>query len=131
MVCLACLTSAAGMVMTKLITKRVEKTVILFYLGLASALCGAVGLFSLGRPSVPVLWEWAVAVSVAVLGLIQQYCLVYAVHLESPSRVSVVRQLQIVIAYVVQVQANENKNKSHTKIFTLLFIPRSQFCSST
>jgi drug/metabolite transporter (DMT)-like permease len=91
------------MVTTKLITKRVEKTVILFYLGLASALCGTAGLFSVGRPSNPAVWEWVVAVSVGVLGLVQQYCLVYAVHLESPSRVSVVRQLQIVIAYVVQV----------------------------
>ena len=103
MVCLACLTSAVGMVTTKLITKRVEKTVILFYLGLASWLCGAVGLFSVGRPSIPAWWEWLVALGVAILGLVQQYCLVYAVHLESPSRVSVVRQFQIVIAYVVQV----------------------------
>jgi drug/metabolite transporter (DMT)-like permease len=121
MVCLACITSAAGMVTTKLITKRVEQTVILFYLGLASSVCGTVGLFSVGRPSVPALWEWAVAVSVGVLGLIQQYCLVFAVHLESPSRVSVVRQLQIVIAYVVQVERDTFSKK--IVICRLFFLP--------
>ena len=32
-----------------------------------------------------------------------QYCLVWAVQLESPARVTVVRSLQIILAYAVQV----------------------------
>ena len=76
---------------------------IVFYLGLASVVCGSIGLFTLGTPSNPPLWEWGLAVGIAVLGIIQQYMLIYAVSLESPSRVTIVRQSQIVLAYIVQV----------------------------
>ena len=104
LVCLACLMSALGIVLTKKISKKVEKTVILFYLGLASAICGVIGLFSVGNPGVPPLWEWGLALAIGLLGLVQQYCLIYAVTLESPSRVTIVRQMQIILAYIVQVQ---------------------------
>jgi len=102
LVCLACLMSALGIVLTKKISKKVEKTVILFYLGLASAICGVIGLFSVGNPGVPPLWEWGLALAIGLLGLVQQYCLIYAVTLESPSRVTIVRQMQIILAYIVQ-----------------------------
>ena len=103
LVCLACLMSALGIVLTKKISKKVEKTVILTYLGFASTVCGAIGLVSLGQPSNPPLWEWGLAVGIGALGLVQQYCLIYAVTLESPSRVTIVRQMQIILAYTVQV----------------------------
>lgn len=103
LVTLACLSSALGIVFTKKISQKVEKNVIVFYLGLASVVCGSIGLFTLGTPSNPPLWEWGLAVGIAVLGIIQQYMLIYAVSLESPSRVTIVRQSQIVLAYIVQV----------------------------
>jgi len=103
LVSLACFMSAIGIVLTKKISKKIEKTVILFYLGLASAICGGIGLFSLGTPSNPAMWEWGTSLGIGVLGLMQQYCLIYAVTLESPSRVMIVRQMQIVFAYVVQI----------------------------
>ncbi len=40
---------------------------------------------------------------ISVLGIGQQYCLISAVGLESPSKVTVIRQLQIVVAYIIQV----------------------------
>ena len=94
--------SALGIVLTKKISNTVEKTVIPFYLGLASAICGVIGLFSVGNPGVPPLWEWGLALAIGLLGLVQQYCLIYAVTLESPSRVTIVRQMQIILAYIVQ-----------------------------
>ena len=39
---------------------------------------------------------------VGILGLVQQYCLIYAVALESPSTVTIIRQMQIILAYIVQ-----------------------------
>jgi hypothetical protein len=43
---------------------------------------------------------------ISVLGIGQQYCLISAVGLESPSKVTVIRQLQIVLAYVIQVSSH-------------------------
>ena len=43
--------------------------------------------------------------AICVLGIGQQYCLIVAVRLESPSKVTVIRQIQIVIAYILQVSA--------------------------
>ena len=95
--------SAIGIVLTKKVTHRFQKNIILFYLGVAAVLCGGSGLLIAGTPSIPPLWEWGVAAGISVLGLLQQYCLVYAVQLESPSRVTIIRQFQIVLAYIVQV----------------------------
>ena len=61
LVSLACLASAIGIVLTKRISGQVEDAVIAFYLGLASTLCGSVGLWTAGRPSNPPLWEWGLA----------------------------------------------------------------------
>ena len=58
MVSLACLASAIGIVLTKKISKQTEETVITFYLGVASVVCGLIGLFSAGNPSNPPVWEW-------------------------------------------------------------------------
>jgi len=99
----ACLMSAIGIVLTKKISKKLEKTVILFYLGVASSICGGIGLVSLGHPGNPAMWEWGTSIGIGVLGLVQQYCLIYAVTLESPARVTIVRQMQIVLAYIVQI----------------------------
>jgi hypothetical protein len=58
LVSLACLASAIGIVLTKKIAKQTEETVITFYLGVASVICGLIGLFSTGQPSNPPIWEW-------------------------------------------------------------------------
>jgi drug/metabolite transporter (DMT)-like permease len=58
LVSLACLASAIGIVLTKKIAKQTEETVITFYLGVASVICGLIGLFSTGQPSNPPVWEW-------------------------------------------------------------------------
>ena len=58
----------------------VEKLIILFYLGLATATCGPVGLFVFGRPSVPGARDWVLAVVIGLLGMVQQYILVWAVQ---------------------------------------------------
>jgi len=99
----ACLMSALGIVLTKFISKKVEKLIILFYLGVASSMCGSIGLFTFGHPSCPGLDEWVLAIIIGLLGLVQQYVLVWAVQLESPARVTIVRQMQIVLAYTVQI----------------------------
>jgi len=100
----ACFMSATGLVLTKLIAKQVEKTTILFYLGVASFICGGAGLLSFGHPSLsPPGWEWGLAFGICFLGLTQQYCLIWAVVLESPAKVTVIRTLQIIFAYGVQV----------------------------
>lgn len=104
LVFLATTMSAIGIVLTKLLANKVEKAVILFYLGLAAAFCGAAGLVTLDKPKLAVpAWEWILTVLIGILGLVQQYCLVWAVQLESPARVTVVRSLQIILAYAVQV----------------------------
>jgi len=103
LVCSACFMSALGLVLTKKISKIVEKTVILFYMGIAYILFGSISLFTLGNPSIPSAHEWGMAVGISVLGVLQQYFLIYAVTLESPARVTIVRQMQIVLAYVVQI----------------------------
>jgi len=104
LVLLATTMSAVGIVLTKLLANKVEKPVILFYLGLAAAICGTVGLVTLDKPRLAVpVWEWILTILIGILGLVQQYCLVWAVQLESPARVTVVRSLQIILAYAVQV----------------------------
>jgi len=104
LVCGACLMSAFSLVVTKMVATKVDKTVILFYIGVGIVVAGTAGLFSVGRPQLVELpaWEWGLAGGIAVLGLVQQYCLIYAVTLESPARVTLVRQLQIIMAYGVQ-----------------------------
>ena len=116
----ACGMSALGIVLTKLISKSVEKLLILFYLGLATATTGTVGLLVFGQPSLAPATDWVLAIVIGLLGMVQQYVLVWAVQvttvnlnifllrlnifqLESPARVTVVRQFQIVLAYGVQV----------------------------
>jgi len=103
LVCGACLMSALSLVLTKMVATKVDKTVILFYIGVGIVVAGTAGLFSVGRPQLDLpAWEWGLATGIAVLGLVQQYCLIYAVTLESPARVTLVRQLQIIMAYGVQ-----------------------------
>jgi len=103
LVCGACLMSALSLVLTKMVATKVDKTVILFYIGVGIVVAGTAGLFSVGRPQLDLpAWEWGLAAGIAVLGLVQQYCLIYAVTLESPARVTLVRQLQIIMAYGVQ-----------------------------
>ena len=43
--------------------------------------------------------------------MLQQYLFVMAVTLETPSRVTVVRQSQIILAYIVQVKTSSFKGK--------------------
>ena len=76
----ACLMSAMGIVLTKLTSSHVEKLIILFYLGLAITICGTIGLFSLGRPGVPPLRDWLIGITIGLLGLVQQYVLVWAIQ---------------------------------------------------
>ena len=78
----ACLMSAMGIVLTKLTSSHVEKLIILFYLGLAITICGTIGLFSLGRPGVPPLRDWLIGITIGLLGLVQQYVLVWAIQVE-------------------------------------------------
>ena len=79
----ACLMSAMGIVLTKLTSSHVEKLIILFYLGLAITICGTIGLFSLGRPGVPPLRDWLIGITIGLLGLVQQYVLVWAIQVRT------------------------------------------------
>ena len=72
--------SAMGIVLTKLVSKQVEKLIILFYLGIATSLCGVTGLFLFGKPSLPGPRDWTMSVAIALLGMLQQYILVWAVQ---------------------------------------------------
>ena len=76
----ACLMSALGIVLTKLISKQVEKVVILLYLGLAAIICGTIGLVTFGQPSLANTRDWVLAIIIGVLGMVQQYLLVWAVQ---------------------------------------------------
>merc|ERR1719309_14807 len=70
----------------------------------ACFICGGAGLLSFGHPSLsPPGWEWGLTFGICFLGLTQQYCLIWAVVLESPAKVTVIRTLQIIFAYGVQV----------------------------
>ena len=80
----ACFMSALGIVLTKLISKEVEKLVILFWLGVASSVCGSLGLVMFGQPSLPGYHEWLLALAIGLLGLIQQYVLIWAVQVWVP-----------------------------------------------
>ena len=72
--------SALGTVLTKVISKEVEKVIILFYLGVATCCCGTIGLFTFGHPSIPGYEEWLLAIAIGLLGLLQQYALVWALE---------------------------------------------------
>ena len=72
--------SALGTVLTKVISKEVEKVIILFYLGVATCCCGTIGLFTFGHPSIPSYEEGLLAVAIGFLGLLQQYALVWALE---------------------------------------------------
>ena len=76
----ACGMSALGIVLTKLISKSVEKLLILFYLGLATATTGTVGLLVFGQPSLAPATDWVLAIVIGLLGMVQQYVLVWAVQ---------------------------------------------------
>jgi len=105
----ACFMSALGLVLTKLIALTVGRSTILFFMGLAIALCGGIGLAALGKPSLLLhnpqlaLHDWTLAISIGLLGLVQQYVLIWAITLESPAVVTCIRSLQILLAYGVQV----------------------------
>jgi len=99
----ACVMSALGVVLNKLVSKDVDKPVILFYLGLACSSCGSIGLVTFGQPSVGSYHDWVVGVAIGLLGLLTQFFLVWAVELESPARVTIMRQMQIILAFVVQI----------------------------
>ena len=77
---MACIMSALGIVLTKLISKQVEKLIILFYLGAATSICGLLGLFFFGKPSFPGPRDWTLSVAIGLLGMLQQYILVWAVQ---------------------------------------------------
>jgi len=98
----ACVMSAWGVVLNKLVANDVDKPVILFYLGFACSACGLIGLFTLGQPSVGSYHDWIVGVAIGLLGLLTQFFLVWAVQLESPARVTIMRQMQIILGYIVQ-----------------------------
>lgn len=71
LVLLACFMSALGMVLMKFISGSVPKPVILFYLGLATSVCGTTGLLTLGRPDLSLpLWEWGVTLAIGLVGLL-------------------------------------------------------------
>ena len=72
--------SALGTVLTKVISKEVEKVITLFYLGVATCCCGTIGLFTFGYPSIPDYEEWLLAIAIGLLGLLQQYALVWALE---------------------------------------------------
>jgi len=105
----ACFMSALGLVLTKLIALTVRRSTILLFMGLAIALCGGIGLAALGKPSLLLhnpqlaLHDWLLAISIGLLGLVQQYVLIWAITLESPAVVTCIRSLQILLAYGVQV----------------------------
>lgn len=82
---------------TKEDLQKVEKTVILFYLAWPPLSVASSGCSAGGNQGVPPLWEWAWPLAIwAPSASMQQYCLIYAVTLESPSRVTIVRQMQII-----------------------------------
>jgi len=101
--------SAFGIVLLKLIARRVKKSVSMLFIGLATTICAGVGLAALGKPSLLLhdpqlaVHDWLLAISIALLGMAQQYGLIWAVAFESPSVVTSVRSLQILMAFGVQV----------------------------
>jgi drug/metabolite transporter (DMT)-like permease len=99
--------SALSAVLTKKITKHFEKILISLYLGIS---IGSVGIMQLliFNPKAPTLPEspypWLIAILVACLGMTQQFCLIAALKLESATRVTLIRSLQIVVSFIIQIQ---------------------------
>ena len=99
----ACVMSALGIIFMKVIATAVDREIILFYLGLSTAIIGTIGLFLFGKPAIPGTRDGLLALLVGLLSMVETYVLLWAVQLESAARVMVVRQFQIVLSYAVQV----------------------------
>jgi len=101
---MATCTSAAGAIFMKLLSRKAPKTLILLYLGLASSVFGIGASLSLGKISlIAPARDWMLAISVGVLGLVQQYFYTWALQIDSPARVTTVRQVvQTILSYVIQ-----------------------------
>merc|ERR1712038_517368 len=87
----ACVMSATGYVLTKLITEHVDKVVILFHIGLGSMVCGflGLGLSMVGVSSTstsgidemetwPGYQDWVLAIIIALVGIAQMYLVIWA-----------------------------------------------------
>ena len=90
----ACCMSALGVVLTKLIASRVEKAWVLLGMGLAITASSLAALAALGHPRLLLpATDWLLCLAIGLLGLLQQYVMVWAVTLESPSIVTCIRCL--------------------------------------
>ena len=73
-----------------------------------------------GHASVPGPDQWLLAVLVGLLGLLQQFLLITALTLEQAAKVAVVRQTQLVIAYLIQASGGEqNRQELVNKLLRL------------
>ena len=90
----------------------------MFYLGLSCVVTGSLGTLGAGAWVWASGRDWALASLISMVGgvdnvdntsnniqvgMVQMYLVTWAVQLESATRVTMVRQLDIVLAYVVQV----------------------------
>ncbi len=95
---LACLASAIGIVLTKKITGQTEESIITFYLGVASVICGLVGLFSLGSPGIPPAWEWFLAIGTSGVLISRSNIIVMDTQTSFTSRDSRDRRVEVMAA---------------------------------
>eukprot|EP00096_Caligus_rogercresseyi_P006199 TRINITY_DN22485_c0_g1_i1.p1 TRINITY_DN22485_c0_g1~~TRINITY_DN22485_c0_g1_i1.p1 ORF type:complete len:407 (-),score=37.91 TRINITY_DN22485_c0_g1_i1:1-1221(-) len=102
----ALILSALGSVFTKKISSNLSKQIIAFFFGAAIL---TVGLLSIPfqDASIPFLpsdpWVWGLAVIVGTLGVLQQFCLIGAISKGCPTKVTMVRSLQIVFSFSIQI----------------------------
>ena len=101
------------------------QVMIMFYLGLSCVVTGSLGTLGAGAWVWASGRDWALAGIISMVGgvdnvdnrwyvilciqvgMVQMYLVTWAVQLETATRVTMVRQLDIVLAYVVQVTVTQ------------------------
>ena len=103
---LALIFSATSAVLMKKSTQHFDKMVITLFIGIAIGIVGLLQfiIFEHRAPTNPdSFYPWIMAEIIAFLGMLQQICLITALKLDSASRVMVMRSMQIVFSFAVQI----------------------------
>jgi drug/metabolite transporter (DMT)-like permease len=98
--------AATSAVLMKKSTQNFDKLAIILFIGIAIGIVGCLQLM-IFEPRAPTnpgsFFPWMIAEIIAFLGMLQQLCLITALKLDSASRVMVMRSMQIIFSFAVQV----------------------------
>ena len=101
----ALILTSLGQIFTKMMTGSFTKFAILCYDGIAISIAAILLLQLFPSENAPILPNnpnvWAQAALIALLGNMQQFCIVWALSLETTSRVAMMRSVSIVFSFFV------------------------------